>query len=126
MARPMPELAPVTSAFWPCSMRCGGHWGMTGRGRWAGCIEISMKAAPVNYRSPSWALARLQQFGDQSGPTGLMRGADAAAGVAVKILVEQHMIAEVLVMLQAWILRVDGALAMRVFEENSGQTRGDL
>ncbi len=39
----------------------------------------------------------LQQQGDQSAPTGLVGGADAAAGLAVIILVEQHEI------LRLWI-----------------------
>ena len=72
------------------------------------------------------ALARLQQLCDQSGPAGLVSGADAAAGVAVKILVEQDVIAEVLVVLQAWVLREDGSLAVLVLEEYSGQALGDF
>ena len=36
-----------------------------------------------------------QQQRDQPGPAGLVRGADAAAGVAVEVLVEQHVVAEV-------------------------------
>jgi hypothetical protein len=41
-----------------------------------------------------------------------MGGTDAATAVAVKILVEQHVIAEVCVRLQAWILREHRAIAL--------------
>ena len=50
---------------------------------------------------------RLQELGDEAGPAGLMRRADAAAGVAVEVLVEQQVVAEVRVGLQL------GALAER-------------
>ena len=55
----------------------------------------------------------MQQLRDQSGPAGLMRGADAAAGVAVKIFVEQHVIAEVRVVLLARVLRRTPAACRR-------------
>ena len=45
----------------------------------------------------------MEEFGHEAGPAGLVRGAAAAAGVAVKILVEEHVILEV---------RVDGLLGM--------------
>src|SRR5438874_1030454 len=38
---------------------------------------------------------RPQEQRYQTGPAGLMRGAETAAGIAVKILIEQHVIAEV-------------------------------
>ena len=43
-----------------------------------------------------------------------MRGADAAPRVAVEVLVEQHMIAEMRIMLQAWIVAEKGPAAARV------------
>jgi hypothetical protein len=47
---------------------------------------------------------RMEQFGDQTGPTRLMRRTDAPSGVAVEILVEQQVISEIRVSLQPWIL----------------------
>ena len=47
-------------------------------------------------------LARLQELGDQAGPAGLVRGAHAAAGVAVEIFVEQDVILEMRVGLRVW------------------------
>ena len=47
-----------------------------------------------NY-SPCLLAALLKQLGDQRGPSGLMAGPDAGAIVAVKILVEEDVIAEV-------------------------------
>ena len=41
-----------------------------------------------------------EQLGDQAGPAGLVRRADAAAGVAVEVLVEQDVVAEVRIGLQ--------------------------
>ena len=41
------------------------------------------------------AAARLQQLRDHAGPAGLVRGAEPAPGVAVEVLVEQHVIPEV-------------------------------
>src|SRR6516225_1819674 len=45
-------------------------------------------------RRAGWA-GRMQQQCDQASPAGLMRGTKAAAGVAVKILIKQHIVAEV-------------------------------
>ena len=44
--------------------------------------------------------ARMKQQRDESGPTCLMCGTDAATGVAVEILVEEYVIAEVRIVLQ--------------------------
>ena len=46
---------------------------------------------------------RGQQHGDQTRPASLVAGADAAAGVAVEILVELQVVAEVRVGLQSWL-----------------------
>src|SRR5436190_6968066 len=40
-------------------------------------------------------ITRLEQLGDESGPTGLMRRADPAPVVAVEIFVKEHVIAKV-------------------------------
>lgn len=49
---------------------------------------------------------RCDQLGDQSCPTGLMRRANAATVVAVKILIELHVVAEMRVGLQFDILTI--------------------
>src|SRR5215813_5729540 len=50
---------------------------------------------------------RLQELGDQTGPSGLVRGPDSTARVAVEVLVEVDVIAELAVLLQLGIERVD-------------------
>ena len=69
---------------------------------------------------------RLKQLRDKSGPPGLVRRADASSGVAVKVLVKQHVVSEVRVVLQASIVPEHRALAVLVAKEDSGQARGQL
>ena len=42
-----------------------------------------------------WTAPLREQVGDQGGPAGLVAGAEAAPAVAVKVLVEQHVVAPV-------------------------------
>ena len=51
-----------------------------------------------------------------------MRRADAASAVAVEILVEQHMVAEIRIVLQPAIGPEDGTLAPLVAEKNPAET----
>ncbi len=53
-----------------------------------------------------------EQFGDQAGPAGLMRRADAAAGVAVKVFVEQNVILEMRVRRELRMIFQHGPLAV--------------
>jgi hypothetical protein len=46
-------------------------------------------------RQHAGARSRAQQQCDQPGPAGLVRGAQAAASIAVKIFVEERMVTEV-------------------------------
>jgi len=55
-----------------------------------------------------------------------VRRTDAAAAVAVKIFIEQHVVAEVRIVLLARVLREHGSFASLVLEEYFGQTHGDL
>ena len=63
------------------------------------------------------ARARMKKFGDEAGPTGLVRGADATAGVAVEILVEKHEVLEVRVAGKLGMVFQHGAFAGFVLEE---------
>src|SRR5215831_3217592 len=66
--------------------------------------------------------ARLQQLCDEAGPSRLVRRADAAAGVAVEVLVEVDVVAELAVVLHLGIQRVDLAYAGRVLQKDSRET----
>ena len=70
---------PAADPLWSSFLRISGVLGLRLRGR---------------------AAARLQELGDQPGPAGLVRGADAAAVVAVEVFVEQQVVAEVRIVLQ--------------------------
>jgi hypothetical protein len=52
-------------------------------------------------RCTSLFAALLQQFGDETRPSRLMTGADAAPGLAVEVLVERHVVAPVRILLKA-------------------------
>src|SRR5215510_11744592 len=49
---------------------------------------------------------RMQELGDEPGPSGLVRSPDSTARVAVEILVEVQIVAELVVLLQLRIERV--------------------
>src|SRR5688572_21521191 len=123
MARPIPELAPVTSAFCPCSIRCGGTRGMTGFGRWESTAGMSMFVLSQNRDGSGWcrsadvAGTRLEKLGDEAGPAGLVPGADTASAVAVEVLEEEQVIAEVRILLQPRMLREDRPPPRFVLEE---------
>src|ERR1044071_2116468 len=71
-------------------------------------------------------LSRFQQLRDQSGPARLVRRADAATAVAAEVFEEQHVVAEVGILLHLRILtehRTDAAL---VLEEQAFQSRREL
>ena len=58
--------------------------------------------------------ATADQVGDQPGPAGLVRGADAGAGVAVEVLVELEQVVPFRVGLELLDRAVDGAPAIGV------------
>src|ERR1700688_3165440 len=60
---------------------------------------------------------RHQQSCDQARPAGLMRGADAAAVVAIEILVKQQVITKVRILLRAGVLRMHGPQAVLTAQE---------
>ena len=66
-----------------------------------------MHRFPGNMRG----MAGLQQLGHQAGPAGLMRGADATAGVSVKIFMEQDVVLEVRIGREFRVILQHGALA---------------
>src|SRR5215471_12591425 len=65
---------------------------------------------------------RVQELGDQSGPSGLVRSPDSAARVAVEVLVEMEVVAELAILLQLRIERVHLSHAGGILQENSRQT----
>src|SRR5688500_14590489 len=69
------------------------------------------------------AASRVDELGDQRGPSGLVRGSDAAARVAVEVLVERDVVAEVRVALQLVVDPIDGTAAVLVAQEDLLQAR---
>ena len=69
---------------------------------------------------------RLKQLGDQARPAGLMRGSEATAGVAMKVLVKKNVVAKVWIMLESVIVTAHGAPAVRVDEKQSRQAAFQL
>lgn len=65
---------------------------------------------------------RHEQLGDERGPSRLMRGADAAAGVAVKIFVKRNAILVIGIELQLRLMAQDRSIARAVLQENARQT----
>jgi hypothetical protein len=63
----------------------------------------------------------LQQYCDQTGPSGLVRGADPAPGVSVEIFVEQQVIAERRVIAVALRVSENRPAPGLVLEEQPGQ-----
>ena len=68
----------------------------------------------------------MEEFGDEAGPAGLVRGAAAAAGVAVEIFVEEDVILEVRVAGLLGMVLQDGALAVRAGEEEFDEPAGQF
>ena len=64
---------------------------------------------------------RMEQFGDQTGPTRLMRRTDAPSGVAVEILVEQQVISEIRVGLHSRLAVKCGAGSIFLSENESAE-----
>src|SRR5918995_3958106 len=127
-ARPMPELPPVTRAFWPARIRRSSQDGMTTGGRFSSATVLISDL--LGFGLFALAAARLQQLGDRAGPAGLVRGADAAAVVAVEVFVEQHVVPEVRIVLQFRMRAERRAPAVLVAQENATETTrerlGDL
>src|SRR5262249_21211571 len=69
---------------------------------------------------------RLQKLGDQPGPSGLVRGPDSTARVAVEVLVEVDVVAELLVLLQLGIERVHRSHAGGILQEDPRETLRQL
>src|SRR5205823_2498588 len=68
----------------------------------------------------------LQQLGDDGGPAGLVRGAEALAGVAVEVLVEEDQVAPVRVGLELLAGAEDRAAAVRAAQEEVAQPPREL
>jgi hypothetical protein len=72
--------------------------------------------SPVRYPCRT---TRLQQLRDQARPAGLVRRAHAAPRVAVEILEEQQVVAEVRIVLQLRAAAEDRPLSRRVGQEDA-------
>src|SRR5215203_5322165 len=72
-------------------------------------------------RSPS---PLVNQGGDEAGPAGLVRGAEAHAGVAVEVFVEEDEVAPVWVGLKFFVPAVGGAAAVGVAREEADEAFG--
>src|SRR5262249_35067743 len=72
------------------------------------------------------ARPRLQELGDQPGPSGLVRGPDASAGVPAEVLVEVQVVADRGVPLELWIGRVPLSLAGGILQEDSDEPVREL
>src|SRR6516225_6742173 len=80
---PMPELAPVASAFCPARILRISQLGMTTDGRFS-CSTFLPISVVLALGLPVLAASRLQSLGNRTGPAGLVRGADTAAIVAME------------------------------------------
>src|SRR4051794_7957461 len=93
--RPMPELAPVINAFCPLSTLLIGQFGITTSGIGSSYTKGVMTRCSFGGRFARIGFARLEQLGDQAGPTGLVRSSGAAPGIAIKKLEEKQIIAKI-------------------------------
>src|SRR5580692_57464 len=62
---------------------------------------------------------RAQQTRDERGPAGLVRGAETAAGIAVEEFVEQHIVAEMRVLLLDRRVAEDRPFSIRSAQKNA-------
>src|ERR1700692_2862544 len=78
---------------------------------------------PVERRFPgAFVFAQLlDQLRDQSGPSGLVRGADPGAGVAVEVFVAEEQIAEATIGLKLRRRTVEGPASVRSAREVAEQ-----
>jgi hypothetical protein len=72
------------------------------------------------------SLIRLEKVRNQSGPARLVRCSDAAAVLAVEILVEKNVIAKIGVILHLVAVVENWAAAGLVFKKNLRQTTGEF
>src|SRR6266704_7004536 len=66
------------------------------------------------------------QVDDEAGPAGLVRGAEAAPGVAVEVLVERQQVVPVRVGLEQLLVAEDRPAAVFVVEEDADQPAGQV
>src|SRR5579872_7111860 len=120
-ALPMPELAPVTSAFWPLSNPGIGLMVDSKFG-----VIVSCVSKLVSFLDEFQGSARVKQFGYETGPARLVRGPEAAASLTVKVLVKKRVIAKMRIVLQLLIVSEDWTTARRVDEKQACQPVPEL
>src|SRR5262245_48096703 len=87
------------------------------------CVFVALvSTGPPASASNRVSSPRLQELGDETGPSGLVRGAHTAARVAVEVLVEVDVVAELAVLLQLRIERVHLSDAGGILQEDSRET----
>ncbi len=87
--------------------------------------DPSCRASAVGF-SLEIRAARLKQLGDQARPAGLVRGAEATAGVAMKVLVKMNVVAKVRIVLKPGIVTARDAPAIPVAEKQPRQAAFQL
>src|SRR6516165_5839496 len=82
--------------------------------------------APVASAFCPARILRISQLGNRTGPAGLVRGADAAAIVAMEVFVEQQVVAEVRIALQLRVVAEDCPPTLLVAQEQPTQSTRQL
>ena len=92
------------------------------------CRRIDKRGLPAHLQGPRGiqGTVKLDQFGHEPGPAGLMAGTEARAIIAVEVLVKEDVIAPVGIALELLTAAVDGAPALLVAGEYPGEPVGDL
>src|SRR5262252_361440 len=84
------------------------------------CVFVVLVSTDPPASSPNRvSCTLLEQLGDQSRPSGLVRRSDSASRLAVDVLVEVDVVAELAVLLQLRIQRIDLSHARGVFHEDA-------
>src|SRR5262249_52790503 len=126
-ALPMPELAPVTRAFCPFRIFSASRFGIG--------TDVLIVGTP-EYSYVAWCLLNLarvcecsndffsglKQLGDQTGPTSLVRRADAPAGIAMEILMKRDVVAKMRIVLELFIGSEHRPPAVGILQEQLRQS----
>ncbi len=70
--------------------------------------------------------AKLDEFGNESGPTGLMTGAEPGTVVTVEVFIEEDVVAPERIALEFFRAAVDGPSTLRVAQEDPSEPVRDF
>src|SRR5271165_3097862 len=87
---------------------------------------LKPRALPRWWHAGTGARFRPQQQRDQPSPASLVGGSETAAGVAVKIFVEERMVAEVRIVAEQWCGAERRTVALLVGKEEPGEPERQL